>query len=235
MPYRSVKYLAKGGMYRNKRNYSNYAKGAGAVALGVAGYKLARKLKDKLNVEFKSIVSNYGLTNIGPVDASAHKLFLTGIDVGDTGATRDGRQVRLKGLTLHGKISLNQSSAGSNPPTLIRMIVFQQKSCCGATIPTLDQLINPGAAGGSVLGFYNLDNVPINYRILKDKTYTLTEDRECVYVNMHIKNNSVMRYDGNTTTYDDQATNAVFCYIFSDVGSNLPDGDLSVRIRYVDN
>ncbi len=115
------------------------------------------------------------------------------------------------------------------------MIVFQQKSCCGATVPTLDQLLDPGA-GTYVNGFYNLDNVPINYRILKDKTWNLSRVKnDSLYINLHLKMNSVMRYDGNSTTYEDQATNAVFAYFFSDVGSNLPDGNMSVRVRYVDN
>ncbi len=225
---------------RSRRGYGRtmlrgYAQGAGAIALGVAGYKLAKKLKDKINTEFKSVVSNYALTDIGNVDANCEKLFLSGIDLGDTGSTRDGSQVRLKGVTLRGKINLNQSTSGTNPPTIIRMVVFQQKSCCGSTQPLLTDLINAGA-GTAALGFYNLDNVPINFRILKDKTWLLDEvNREALHFNEHIKLNSVMRYDGNTDSYADQSTNAIFCMFFSDAGSNLPDGNMSVRIRYVDN
>lgn len=220
---------------RSRRGYSNtmlrgYAQGAGAVALGVAGYKLAKKLKEKINTEFKETTSHYAINNI--TNAGAIE-YLSGIVQGDTGSTRDGSQVRCKGLSLHGRCQINFGT--SNPPQQVRMIVFMQKTSYGATGPSLTDLLQ-SAAGVPTLGFYNLDNVPQNFRILKDKTYSLNDASRPIFTfNEHIKLNSVMRYDGGTSAYSDQASNAIHVLFVSDQASNPPDASLTVRMRYVDN
>lgn len=208
-----------------------YAQGAAAVALGVAGYKLAKKLKDKINVEFKSVTSHYNVANID--NNGTNMIYLSGIAQGDTGSTRDGSQVRCKGLSLHGRVQINFGT--TNPPQLVRMIVFQQKTSFGATAPVRDDLLDL-AAGTSPISFYNLDNVPQNFRILKDKTWQLNDaSRPIFHFNEHIKLNSVMRFDGTTTAYADQSSNAIHVLFVSDQAANAPDGSLTVRMRYVDN
>lgn len=215
---------------RRRPRYSRrYAQGAAAVALGVAGYKLAKKLKEKINVEFKAVTSHYNVANID--NNGTNMIYLSGIAQGDTGSTRDGNQVRAKGLSLHGRVQINFGT--TNAPCLVRMIVFQQKTPCST--PARDDLLDL-AAGTSPIAFYNLDNVPQNYRILKDKTWQLNDaSRPIFHFNEHIKLNTVMRFDGTTTAFADQSSNAIHVLFVSDQSSNAPDGSLTVRMRYVDN
>lgn len=216
-------------------NYSKYAAGAaGAAATAYAAYKGVKYLKKRLNVEYKQTGVYKSIVGAGNTATVANgQIFLVnGVAEGDGPLQRDGRQVKFTSLNMHAWIATTSVSS------IVRIIMFKYKGCQGDD-PTQDELLE-GAPIPSILAFKNLDNVPTNFQILSDKTFTCAgqQDKDKFkHIQWHYNNDIKSRFSGTGASISDCSTNAVFCLVLAEpvTGSIGPNISLNFRCRFVDN
>lgn len=93
------------------------------------------------------------------------------IPQGTTESTRVGRKIMIKNLYLHGEIELPATATAASTGDIVRMIVYIDKQCNGATINITD-LLEDNSAAVDVNSFRKLANQE-RFVVLKDKMYPI--------------------------------------------------------------
>ncbi len=186
--------------------------------------KKVSQLSGLLNTEFKKIDNSAN----GTVSTTAGIVLLNGLAKGDDFDTRDGRQVRMKHLTLD--LTFFQSGAAADI-TFMRIIIFVDKQANEATPVVLDYL-----QVSNMVSRINLDNRHRFYTLF-DRVVTMSNTGQKLG-QLHFKHSMstlVTFDDGNAGTIADITTNAIYLLLVSTEGTNLPNATWFTRIRFLDN
>ena len=216
---------------RKKDPFYRFNKGD---SIAIKALKMASNVKRALNVEFKESIVDQNIPNVTAAATVANSQIwcLNGLTQGIGSAQREGNQVEFKSLSIHGWFA-----GTSTTDHIARLILFKVKGLNGAT-PTQAELLD-GASAPAILDFYNLDNVPQNYQVLADKTYSLHYNNDQFKkFSLHLNDmNCKTRYQGTSSAYTDISTNAIFAMVVVTDLTGAPAADMRVvsRIRYVDN
>lgn len=100
---------------------------------------------------------------------------LNGVNQGDGESRRDGRQMVMDSLIVHGRITSNSQSAqlGADNSTKVFVAVVLDKQTNKVQLNSEDVFANPSASNTTAADpFRNLQNVQ-RFRVLKSKTFTL--------------------------------------------------------------
>ncbi len=189
--------------------------------IGSKIFKDVERLKNLINVEFKSHDHN----SVVKPTTTGHISHVTSIAQGDTSATRDGNQVRIKSW----QSCVNYKLHASATFTEVRFIWFIEKRVEGALPLTTDVLTS-----ATITSFRDLESRR-NLIILKDKVFFLTTDRPnvnyCWYKVMDMK----ALYSGTAGDITDADENQLFTMELSTEATNTPTTRVENRIRYIDN
>lgn len=150
---------------------------------------------------------------------------------GDTGTSRDGRQIKLTSILHKFTIAANATAATN----LTRIILLIDKQPNGATVTPADYLTDV-TINDSIVSPRNLDNIK-RFTLLYDKVFTTTASASTRRISrkFYKKLNMIVRYDGNAGDVTDLTTRNV---VLLTVGDQAVNGALLtsfIRIRFVDN
>lgn len=195
------------------QRYANYA---------ITAFNTANYLKTLINVERK-----YHSVTISqnPDNSTGAVTYLSGLTQGDTASNRDGNKVRVRSIQYHGRISINPSATQTN----VRVLLCRLKDTNGTDASITDLFETP-----SVYEFYKTNEI-FNYKVLKDKTFTVNSDKPNVVFRWFIKQNSHLQYSGNSNAVTDQQRNGYFLISISDQMTNTPTVGGRTRMQYIDN
>ncbi len=195
-----------------------------------------------LNVEKKFLDTNLGINgDDGGVIANSGTVLV--IPEGDGQSNRHGRKVTITSVMLKGRISLD---ATTPTPDRMRIIMYLDKQCNGATLAAADILTNAAGSAAAIDGFRNLEETH-RIIVLADKTYSLVRPNGNATValannfrtvNLFKKCSIEIVYDNSATTgaiATIRSNNIGFMFITqTDTASNACDFNGNVRIRYTD-
>lgn len=137
---------------------------------------------------------------------------------------RIGNQVKSVYLGIRGALEYNPSATS---PTIVRALVIKYKRSAG-TNPDISDLMQ-----GTVPWSFRSLTQTRNYTLLASRTYNLSSQVPQRYVNINIKRQIILDFDGATAASFDG--NAIFLLMWSDDGTNSPTFTFQTRLRYVDN
>lgn len=203
-------------MYKNKRRYKkNYKK----------GYQLSRRLKrleNQVSGERKFVDVNTSTT----VDAVGFISYISAIAIGDDTTDREGRQI--KPLYYHCNCDFQMNASATR--TFLRMILFQDTECQGAT-PAVTDVITANAVNAQ----YNLLTGKGRFKFLMDKLFAFDSANIAKVDKSSCKVPLKIMFDGTGATSASAGKNALFCLFISDQVTNTPQVNVRHRLRFVDN
>lgn len=151
--------LAEG---RGNRMFRTSGAGSGFVA-SAARRNRAPKIKGAIPARKELKYVDVGAANYA-ADTTGSVTLLNGIAVGDDNTTRDGRQVTIKSVQLHGRLGPETAAQAACKARV--MLVWD--NAASGVIATIAQILS----GGTSNAFPLVDNAN-RFTILHDKTYTL--------------------------------------------------------------
>ena len=195
-----------------------------------------------LNVEKKFLDTNLGIGgDDGGVIANSGTVCV--VPEGDGQSNRHGRKITITSVMLRGRVQLD---ATTPTPDRMRIIMYLDKQCNGATLAAADILQNAAGSAASIDGFRNLEETH-RVQVLMDKTYALQRPNGNATVALATNNRTVTMFKkcGIEIVYDNSATTGAIATIRSnnigfmfitqlDTASNACDFNGNVRIRYTD-
>lgn len=219
---------------RRGGRFSRFMGGA-SKAIGVAGkaLRVARQVKDLLNVEFKSYtdMSTYAAY---PIPSAAVSIsWLLPIVEGTGDDERNGTSVKASSLFMDGQIHW---TAASTRAQTVRMVVLKDKHGDGTNDPSW----SIGGANDvfnalTVNAMRNLQTTD-RFEILSDKRYYLSDQHPIAKVKIYKKLDTRMEFNGNTATNASSGNNSIWVLTLSDqVVANYPQMTVGWRMRYIDN
>ncbi len=159
-----------------------------------------------------------------------------------TESGRIGRKCVLKSVMLKGVVVMDVSAAAGEADQSLRVIVYCDKQCNGATAAAADLIDGP-----LIHGFRNLSNVS-RFKVLYDKTTncpiraigqsaagTYTTMQDSFQFQIYKKVNIPLEFSGATGAITELATNNIGVLIFSYTGQRLPRIAYTCRVRFSDN
>lgn len=172
---------------QKKRTYKRKTKAKKPMRYKVAdaafsAYKLARRIKDAVNIEYKEFEDNIAFDQLGPgnpgspVQDSYEFRPLCLPSQGLTANERIGDSIKLQRLTARGSIGFNPAfTTGATASALVRVILMRGKADNGKLYVVADSTSNdpyPILDQEGVFGAKN-DYNKYNTKFLFDRTYTL--------------------------------------------------------------
>lgn len=225
-------------MYRRRYRKRKYPKrsrisrylstGAKALMVGSSALRIAKQVKNLVNVEFKHHEVSSSLTCVG----TGHIISLSSVAQGDSQTTRDGDSIRGKSLQI--RIRMGHNASGGTGQT-VRMILFidKQNNQPGTCDPTLSGTPY-GVLNQSTLQSLTLPENSGRYKILKDKMYTMTNDiKELIDLKIYKKINPKITFTSSSTNVAQK--NNIYMLVFSNEATNGPSFAYATRLRYIDN
>jgi hypothetical protein len=195
-----------------------------------------RKLKNLINVEFKSLDKDGSITLTNP-DSSGKVYLLNGCAQNDTGEGRDGLSIKMQSLQY--TLMITQDTNQQNPVLVRVMFVLD-------TAPDGVELTPAELLDSSFPYYRSFRNLIHRKRLitLRDSKFILAPfgdpDSKWVkdeYIKLGVKGQGIHTiYSGSASDITGISANALYCLIFSDAGLGfLPEISLSARIRFLDN
>jgi len=180
-------------------------------------------LKGLINTEFKFRTLSFSTT----MDTTGSVHHLNNISQGDGGSTRDGDQVRVKGVRVRGIYTIHASAT----TTVLRCIAFVWKNVNNIA-PVKTDIVDAG-----VNSMRELDERR-NVRILWDKTFVLDSVQRPLlqfekYFPLDIKTLFTRGETSGGSAQTEQ--NGVYMLVFSDQATNVPSENVDTRCTFVDN
>lgn len=212
---------------RRTRRTRRPSRGKIYATAGKQLWRDVQKLKNLINVEFKSV---NGITN-STVSTTPTVMYHSAIGAGDDINQRGGRQVRLKSIQMEGYFT-NITAANTH----LRLLAVIAKDWNGAASLTIADLLDSSTGAPIVSQVRNLSNRK-QFVILKDYHFTLnsaerTNRRFKCYIPLDMK----VVYSGTGSANTDVESNMIMCVLVSDqVGASSPGVVLNNRIRFIDN
>jgi len=171
------------------------------------------------------------------VDTTGSVTLLNGIAVGDDNTSRDGRQVTIKSVQIHGKITPADST--TNYGTKCRcLLVWDNANNSAAAVPTIATIL----ASSTSMAFPLVDNAN-RFTILKDWVDTVAGvDTGYAYgqcaadVEMYLKINQVTQYSGTTSAIGSIQNGSLLFVTIGDLAATSAcvfSGN--ARVRFTDN
>lgn len=207
---------------RRKRKYMSYAQTA------VKALRIANNVAGMLNTEKKRTELSVGPLNI--TNAQAPLDVLGGNISQGAGALNErvGDSIKLKLLQLKGTLTYNPTLGGVQR---IRVLLLWKPEVIA--LSNVQILADAGTAD-TTTSFYTWDNKPY-FHILMDRTYTLSSDRQQVFLNMTKRLNKHVKFQTGSSALK---TNELVLFPVSDTGvgaGNFPQFTANIRIQYLDN
>lgn len=197
-----------------------------AYDVGKKALQIALMTKNLLNVEKKKF----------PIQQTAVAINTTGlvtslcnIAQGDSSVTRTGDSILAKSITM--RLTLSQHASATI--TFIRFMLVMDTQQVSDTLPTLADILE----SIDVTGLLN-DQSLGRYRILQDKTYTLTSNgKQGIFVKDYIKlggdKGQHIRYNGSLSS--DVQKSGLYWIQLSNEATNTPTITSFMRLNYIDN
>lgn len=222
MPYKR-NYKRKRVLKRRRGGRARFMRvGSKVGSVAYSAYRLARRLKDAVNTEYKFFDTQSTTTP----DYNGSIIALNAITQGQTDNTRIGDSCKLQNLILRGHLA-----AAAGAAAVIRMIVYwdqQNKSSAASDILQYT---------GSVYGVYSPKQYDKRFQttVLMDKVISSvpTADSSLYRFDEVIPINRHTQFDGGTTTVNTGALKMLL--ISSNVTTNLPSVVFLSRVSYTDN
>lgn len=215
---------------------------------GPSNKTLARKIKhienDLIELKFLDLYNS-----AVPIVAAGYSDYLSSIAQGDTSSTRTGNVVWPTSIQI--KMNLTTSTAVL-VPTVVRIILFWDQQSNGAApvlsgAPTSNSLLDSGTITDTTISPRNYNTIK-RYKILKDKTYTITPQVEGTVVagvttatlslTKHIqlikKLSRTVKYDDTSAVITSSVTNALHIAYFTNLAADTPVAKAGYRIYYKD-
>ncbi len=169
--------------------------------------------------EMKFLTTNFS----GVITDGSVILHLNPVPQGDTENERNGNRIKSQGWEYRVSTIVNDST------NLVRIIIFQDKSSNGI-VPQLSNLLE----GSDVLSMYDDTNVPGRFRILSDRTVTLSTngDNQVQFIHRTGKLTSVATFNDLLTV---PHQNSVFMLLISDSAISGPLTEIIARYTYTDS
>ena len=213
--------------YRRKRYYKRKPQGYSRYMTWQNAHRalvLAKHLKTLVNVEKKVV----DITESGSTFSSstAHVGNLNICAQGDTDLTRDGAQMKMIRTAIRGELLMNGSASG----TIARIIICIKKDTSGSAPSNFGSLLT----SNSTRAFYDRNRI-YNFKILFDKTYSLSSDKPNVAFRFAKKLQNVVRFDDVNADVASIARNGLFILALSDQATNTPTIKYHNRVTFVDN
>jgi len=188
MPAKKKTYRKKTMTKAKKSGEQKWAdRGATAGKIAYKALKLARRLKDAVNIEYKEQEVQLALRKLGDGSSSSSAvedsvtfipLCVPEPGVGEN--QRIGTSIKLQRLSGRGRISwLNQAApSGGTVTASVRVILMRGKADAGKRYPITEDLLAPAQFHGPFLDTLGTlgakyDNTKYDTKILYDKTYRL--------------------------------------------------------------
>lgn len=210
-----------------KRTYKRKAPTRGQAYGGAVSqlYKDVKMLKNLINVEFKRADQTASTTS----STAGNTILLNGLQKGDDFQNRDGRQVRIKSV----QVQLRVTMAAAATTTCFRYFILLDKQP-NTTGFAMSDVLDTAVAGG-VDAFRQLSNRK-RFVILKQQRLVLDSDDPSRVIQFYKKLDLKTIYDDSDTgAIADVTTNALYLYMMSDQGANVPTVIYNARLRFIDN
>lgn len=223
MVYKKNYKRAKRGIQKRGGRSRFMKAGASAGSMAYSALKMAKRLKDMVNTEYKFYDQNVNAS----YDHTGNLNILNTPAQGQTDTTRIGDSIKVQNLTLRGYIYANAAAVS----TLFRIMVLwdpQNKSTA-----TSDILANVASVYAPIS--------PKNYdkkfqtRVLHDKCYSIVSggaDSAMRQFDVVIPVNQHTQFEAGSTTIN---TGALKILLISAAGVNLPTCVYTARVTYTDN
>lgn len=163
----------------------------------------------------------------GGFDTTETVIYLTCISGGDLRTNRIGNNVNIKTIQLKGIIVFDPSVTTE----IIRMVLVRMKKPVTSNIAWTD-IFN--TLDVNTLTKY--DNKG-HFKLLLDKTYTMTADKTVIPINKYIKlKNGYVRYIGSSNNISDADSGALFLMVLSNTAgaSSTSSYNIKTRLTFVE-
>lgn len=149
---------------------------------------------------------------------------------GDTASTRDGDQLWLTSLRIHGLVN-----CVTDRNTNIRMILIQWLEDDGDTVPVIGDILQNTTANDLASSFY-LVNPTKKFKILSDKLYNFDANNDAAQKTYHVSVTG-KQFAIQKMSFNAGATTGVGQLYLLSMGSKLTGScdRLLTRMRYLDN
>lgn len=210
--------------FQKRSGRSRFMKaGASAGSMAYSALKMAKRLKDMVNTEYKyydqQVNASYDHTgNLNILNTPAQ---------GQTDTTRIGDSIKIQNLTLRGYIYANALATS----TLFRlMVIWDPQNKSSATSDILQNIASVYAP----ISPKNYDK-KFQTKVLLDKCYSIVSggaDSAMRQFDFVLPINQHTQFDAASTTIN---TGALKILLVSAAGANLPTCVYSARVTYTDN
>lgn len=209
-------YKRKGGRARAKRW------GARAGSMAYTAYKMASKLMDAVNIEYKEF-NQYSVSAINP-DNTGAIIDLCTVAQGVGNAARIGDSMKLQNLTLRYQLFADSATASD----LVRVIVFHDKE---NSISTVGQFLAYQGNPIAPLSPKNEDN-KYNTKTLHDQVHSVMFGATLPHRDLVIPLNFHQHYQAGTTTIKDGALKMI---VIAANASSVTDFWYQSQVSFTDN
>lgn len=212
---------------RYRRRTRRPSRGKIYSAAGKQLWRDVQKLKNLINVEFKSIDAAVNTT----VSTTPNIMYHSVISAGDDIFQRGGRQVRIKSLQMEGYFT-NITAANTH----LRLLCVIAKDWNNAASLAIGDLLDASTGAPIVSQQRNLNNRK-NYVILRDFHFTLNSlDRTNRRFKCYIPLDMKVVYSSTGALNTAVESNMLMCILVSDqAGASSPGVVLNNRVRFIDN
>lgn len=224
MPYKKRQYKRKR-VQRSKYGFLKSAARAGlalaAPSAGVLALRMARRLKDMVNTEYKF----YDVNNASSPDYTGSLSTLNTPSQGQTDITRIGDSIKVQNLVIRGSIAV-----GGAANSLRMMILWDSQAKSSVTSDVLQYV-------GSVYAPFSPKNYDKRFqtKILHDKVYTLVPNSDSALriFDLVIPIDQHTQFEGGTSTINTGALKILL--ISATTVPSAPSVTYQARISYTDN
>lgn len=208
--------------YRARRGMPSSAPTYGQIFGKVA--RDVSYLKSLVNSELK----HKSASTTTAVSTTGEIINLAAISQGDTGTTRDGSYVRLRGVVINGHVSMSASATR----TQFRMVVFVWKRVNEVAPTVADVLVSSSTT--SLYDFNNRENIEILWDKVIDLNITAEQK---ISFKKTLKLNLKQHYKGADAGGDwaDLMQNGLGLLLISDEATNTPTPNIHYRVFFRDN
>lgn len=214
--------------YRGGSRRFRRSSGSSAWALAKSAWKGVKFIRGIVNSELHVHDSNYNTA----ISTTAEINRLSGIAQGDDSVGRTGRSILAKSFQI--RLHL-QANASATQPSAVRFIVGIDMDA-NSTLPTEAEILDVATAS-NLVAMRELDNDRGRFRILVDKTFSLSipsAGNGTLFFNKFIRlGNHHVYFDSTTNTSD--AKGKLFFYIVSNQATNTVAKNFATRLRFYDN
>lgn len=192
--------------------------GAKAGSMAYSALKIAKRLKDMVNTEYKYS----DVTDTASPTWTGYYALLNNISQGITDSTRVGDSCKLQNLTLRGSVTRNGTDAHMRV-----MVIWDKQNKASAASSILETT-------GTALATLSPKKYDTRFqtRVLKDFRLHVTTDSPIKEFNMVIPINQHCQFDAASNTID---TGALRILLISDLGASVPIVAYYSRLTFTDN